>query len=126
MVKSEAVIYGILGPTRKEIDGLARSVEVMMELVFLERKDMGKIKLSRHIYPQAAQRCGKSPGAVSRGVQRLVNACWEEGDREYLKTIVDWEYPIRDVKEMLLCLAFYCYLGEPYFKVMREDPMLVP
>ena len=126
MTNAERLLYAILGPTRRDIRPLVWATEEVILLVFQEKRTMSGIWLTRDIYRPIAWRHKRSEKAIARSIQRLVNLCWDKGDQRYLAKIIDWDKPVRDVKEMLFCLAFYCHLKVPYFRIMREQPALLP
>lgn len=127
MTKTEALIYSILAPTRKGVPVLACAVDVTAHLLFVERRAMDDIQVTKDVYPMVAKRAQQKPDATSRQIERLANACWDEGDREYLDEVVIGRTlkDIRRPSDLLFYLAVRVHTGQPFFKVIEKHPELL-
>lgn len=127
MTKTEAIIRSILGPVRGDIRPLVCSVDRTAHLLFVQRVPMDDILVTKEVYPIVAQQLSKTPGAISRKVERLANACWDALVTRNLVT----EYigaPLKDIhspRDMIFYLAFYAYLDVPFFQAIGQQPTLL-
>ena len=83
MTKTEAVIRSILGAVGMNIRPLACSVDIAIDLMFVQGVPMDDILVMEDIYPEVAKlvknRQGKisSLQAISKRIHRLANLCWD-------------------------------------------------
>ena len=121
MTKSELLLRSILGPV------LAYAVDIAGELLFVRRIPMDDIRVTKDVYPWVAQQINRTPGAVSRRVERLANLCWDTLVERNL--VLDYiGASIRDIKaprDLILYLAFYIQFGKPFFEVVAQEPALL-
>lgn len=112
MTESEHFLRSIIGATREDILPSAHSLDVVSELLFVKKYSMDEIRVTKHVYPEAAKRLGKKSGAVSRSVERLNVRLWEDGDREMLLRVTGRkELEPQAVRETLIYLAYYLHTG---------------
>jgi len=133
MTKTEAVIRSIIGAVGMDIRPLAYSVDIAIDLMFVQGVPMDDILVTEDIYPEVAKlvknRKGKIPSfrAISKRIQRLANLCW---DTLVAKDLV-LEYlgaPLPDIRaprDVIFYLAFYVRLDTPFFAAVQQQPALL-
>ena len=127
MTESEALIRSILGAVRSDIRPLACAVDVAREILFVKRIPMDEILVTKDIYPAAAKRLSKKPGAVTRSIERLANLCWDElADRKLMSRYIGERLSdIHAPRDVIIYLAFYLQFNRPFFEVVAEQPALL-
>lgn len=133
MTKSETVIRSILGAVGMNVRPLSCAVDVVIDLMFVQRIPMDDIYVTDDVYPEVAKlvkdRHGKIPSVktISKRIERLANLCW---DTLVTRDLV-LEYvgaPLKDIRaprDIIFYLAFYVYLDAPFFTAIRERPALL-
>lgn len=127
MKKAERVIRSILGPTRKNICSLIDSVDIACHLMFEQKIPMDDILVTKDIYCSVAEQLQKSENTVTKGIERLSHACWDELVKRRLVERYIGE-PLADLKrpsDMIFYLAYYTEFDLPFFVVIREHPELL-
>ena len=125
ITKTEALVRSIIGPVRSDIRPLVLSIDLIAELVFNKNETIDTIRITKDVYPTVAKQLGKSPSAVSRKVERLARLCWERGDHDAIARIIGKTvYDISSPRDMLFYLAYYSYLGIPFYKVIEQSAHL--
>ena len=126
MTKEEALIRGIIGPTRCEIRVFARAVSVTSHLLFCEGVAQDDILVMSHIYAEVAHQLDRELSAVSRQIERIGNLCWEHLDAEGKQKYIGRQLKdIRAPRDMLFYLAYYLHFHTPYYEVLERWPELL-
>lgn len=125
-MNAEMVIRSLVGPAGRDIRPLAYAVELVGDLLFERKVAMDDILVTKDIYPDVAKRLRKKPGAVSRRIERLANFCWERGEEDRLAQVIGRRLKAcPPPREMLVYLAFYAYLGVPFYEAIEREPALM-
>lgn len=127
MLNPEFLIRSILGPIKKGIRPLVCAVEVTADLLFIQHIPMDDVVATRQVYAVVAAKLHKSPGTASRAIYRLIECCWACKDLARLEEIIG-KSPLlceQTPWNMLVYLACYAYLEEPFFKVIERMPQLL-
>ncbi len=127
MTKSERLLRSILGPVRADVRPLAYAVDIAGELLFERHIPMDDIRVTKDVYPWVAEQINRSPGAVTRRVERLANLCWDTlMERNLVAAYIGT--PLKDIKaprDLILYLAFYIEFERPFFDVVNQEPALL-
>ncbi len=128
MTKTESLVRSIFGIVRSDIRPLIYAVDTAIELMFVQGIPMDDILVTKDVYPVVAQRLRTvSVKGISRRIERLCNQCWSNllaSDR--VTEIIG--APLKDItspRDMIFYLAFYAYLGVPFFKAIEQTPSLL-
>jgi len=122
VTQSELLVSRVLGLSRSDIRPMACSLDVLVELLFVERIPLGDILVTKHVYPKVARRLEKSHSAVARSTERMANRWWDKAMAqnripEFIGRPLD---EIPSVCEILCYLAFFLYHGESFFSVYDD------
>ena len=133
MTKTEAKIRGIFGAAGIDLRPLADAVDIAMKLLFECGVAMDDIRVTKDIYPYVAQRIRERTGyypssrSVARRLERLENRCWDMiVNRDLVMEVLG--APIQDInspRDIIFYLAYYIYLGTPFFVAISEEPALL-
>ena len=112
---------------------LACSVDIAIDLMFVQGVPMDDILVMEDIYPEVAKlvknRQGKisSLQAISKRIQRLANLCWDTLVARGL-TLEYLGAPLQDIRaprDVIFYLAFYVRLDTPFFAAIQQQPALL-
>ena len=120
--KSEILILSVLGCTRSDIRPLACALDIIVDLLFIQRIPKSDIHVTKDVYPQVAARTGKTIAAVSRSIVRMANLCWDTA-RSQDRLIEVFGRPLCDAPssaDILFYLAFLLHFGQPFFSVLDD------
>ena len=82
---------------------------------------MDDIQVTDEVYAVVAAQLKKEPGAVAKGVERLVKECWEEGDQERLEEVIGKKLKYTPYPKRALCyFAFYTYLDILFLNISKR------
>ena len=120
-ISSEHIIRDILGPIRPDTRPLSYSIDIVIDMLFVQNTSIDNIRITKDVYPLVARKLRKSTNAVSRSAERLANRIWGALDTEQiLKYIGRPLYDISSPCDIIFYLAYYTYHGKPYYKVYEE------
>lgn len=126
MTKSECIIRSIIGAERTSIRALALAIDIAADLLFSQGIPMDEIAVSKDIYPMVAKQIGKSLPTTARRIERTANLCTDVLDdtlaEQYIGRPLAFRPPPR---ALIIYLAFYLHFGEPFFKVIEREPVLL-
>lgn len=126
MTKIERTIRSILGDTNRNLCSFVESIGQTEYLLFEKKIPMDDIQVTDEVYAVVAAQLKKEPGAVAKGVERLVKECWEEGDQERLEEVIGKKLKYAPYPKKALCyFAFYTYLDIPFFEYIEKDPRVL-
>lgn len=121
------LIRSIFGFSGMNIQALVDAVEVVYDLVFVQRRSRSSIRLNRDIYTVVAEKHGKKCSTVVRQLERLCNECWDKIRKDpYQMARLVGPHP-RDIdspSEVMFFLACYLKYKKPFEEVMDQDMSL--
>lgn len=121
MTRSNMLIRSVLGVKRGNISPFATAVDCLIRRSFCAGLSPEDISVSS-ICDETAEILSCSPGAATRQIQRIANACWDVGDREALNRIIGKELEVcPSPREMLIYFAAYSYYGVPYHEAIEAQ-----
>ena len=120
--RSEALICCVVGAIRSDIRPLARSLDVLAELLFVKGVSPGDIRITKDVYPEAARILGKTDSAIAKSTERMTNLWWDAAKSQgrLLEFIGRPLGQIPSVCEILYYLAYYLYYNKPFFSVFDD------
>lgn len=126
MTKSECIIRSIIGAERANIRALALAIDIAADLLFTQGISMDEIAVSKDIYPAVAKQVGKSMSTTTRRIERTANLCIDALDEALTEQYIGRPLAFRPPpRALIIYLAFYLHFGEPFFKVIARDPVLL-
>ena len=126
MTKSECIIRSIIGAERANIRALALAIDIAADLLFTQCISMDEIAVSKDIYPAVAKQVGKSMSTTTRRIERTANLCIDALDEALTEQYIGRPLAFRPPpRALIIYLAFYLHCGEPFFKVIARDPVLL-
>lgn len=94
----------------------ALSILRMRDLL-LEDRSVDSIRIMKDVYGPVAEQTGKSRAAVSKAIDRAVEACWADGTNHKLGRVIGRMLPGKPFpKEFILYCAYYLAFGIPYHR----------
>lgn len=100
----------------------ALSVLRMRDLL-LERESVDSIWIIKDVYDPVAAQTGKSRAAVSKAIDRAVDACWANGTNRKLIRVIGRILPTKPFpREFILYCAYFLAFGNPYHKGKTQPP----
>lgn len=117
LTSSEKLIYFIIGMTRSDIRPMAKAMDVIIDLHFLQGIPKCEIKITKNVYPQVAAMLNKSSASVERSVERLANLCWDIAEKEKMidKLTGRPHLAVPSVSNILFYFCYLLYSGQPFF-----------
>ena len=126
MTKSERIIRSIIGAERTNIRALAVAVDITADVLFIQGVPMDEIAVSKDIYPVVANRIGKTIPPTVRQIERTANLCIDALDDPLMEQYIGRPLAFRPPpRALIIYLALYLHFGEPFFKVIERDPVLL-
>lgn len=127
MTKTEQILRSILGPIRMDLRPITYAIDHTAQLLFIQKKPMDEILVTKDIYPAVAGILNKKPESVARSIERSANLCWDmmlvRGlTMKYLGAPLE---DIRSARDILFYLAFYSYLDTPFFAATEQQMALL-
>ncbi|NBH80692.1 hypothetical protein D3Z52_21620 [Clostridiaceae bacterium] len=122
----EVLIRTIFGMSRKNIHPLSYAVHITAERLFVQHISIDELLFTKDIYPTAARLLDKKPVNVTRRIERLANHCQDKllADGLVEKYIGKPADDLGDPHNLIIYLAVYAYLGEPFYKALQLYPEL--
>lgn len=100
----------------------ALSVLRMRDLL-LEGRSVDSIWIIKDVYEPVAAQTGKSKAAVSKAIDRAVEACWANGTNHKLTQVIGRALPTKPFpREFILYCAYFLAFGSPYHKGKEQSP----
>ncbi|MBE5785729.1 MAG: hypothetical protein E7330_08035 [Clostridiales bacterium] len=117
LTSSEKLIYFIIGMTRSDIRPMAKAMDVIIDLHFLQGIPKCEIKMTKHVYPQVAAMLNKSSASVERSVERLANLCWDTAVKDNMidKLTGRPHLAAPSVSDILFYFCYLLYCRQPFF-----------
>ena len=127
MTESEALIRAIVGAVRHDVRPLACAIDVVRNILFVDKIPMDDILVTKDVYRKVAKIISKKPASVERSVERLANICWDEMVANDLVTkyIGNHLSYIHEPRDVIIYLAFYLEFKHPFFEVIGDMPSLL-
>lgn len=127
MTESEALIRSIVGAIRHDVLPFACAIDVVRNILFVEKIPMDDILVTKDVYRKVARIISKNPAAAERSIERLANLCWDEMVVNDLVTKYIGKHLtyIHEPRDVIIYLAFYLEFKRPFFDVIEDIPTLL-
>lgn len=122
------LVRSVFGFSRADIQPLVDAVETAYDLLFVQHRPRGSIRLTEDIYAPVAEGLGMKCSSATRRLERLCNDCWDKIRKSpYQMERLVGPHP-RDIdspSEVIFLLACYLKYEKSFEEVLEDEPELM-